>query len=159
VVQSHGTEVRTVDWAPPAALLVRRGAAASIGWFDPQFFIAADGADFCRRLTDADWRILYVPDARAVHHAAPPDPELAQQRIVEHARAGDAYVRKHRSAGSARLVRWLTGARYGTRALLALIRPGWDAGHEARCARAALAPWRGVGMADAAQARNRGQGA
>src|SRR4051794_8573872 len=63
VVQSHGTEVRTVDWAPPAALLVRRGAAASIGWFDPQFFIAADGADFCRRLTDADWRILYVPDA------------------------------------------------------------------------------------------------
>jgi N-acetylglucosaminyl-diphospho-decaprenol L-rhamnosyltransferase len=155
VVQSHGSRVRAVDWAPPAALLVRRAAAASIGWFDPRFFIAADGADFCRRLADEGWRVLYVPDARAVHHAAPPDPELAQQRIVEHARAGDDYLRKHHSAATAGVVRWLTGARYGTRALLAMGRRGRDTEHEARCARAALAPWRGVGMADAAEAQNR----
>jgi N-acetylglucosaminyl-diphospho-decaprenol L-rhamnosyltransferase len=62
VVQSHGTRVREVDWAPAAALLVRRDAAAGVGW--PQ----ADGVGFCRRLRAAGWRVLYVPDARAVHH-------------------------------------------------------------------------------------------
>jgi GT2 family glycosyltransferase len=62
VVQSHGTQVRDVDWAPATALLVRRHAAAAVDWFGGDI-------DFCRRLHAARWRVLYVPDARAVHHA------------------------------------------------------------------------------------------
>jgi GT2 family glycosyltransferase len=146
VVQSNGTKVRRIDWAPPAALLVRRDAAASIGWFDPAFFLAADGADFARRLADAGWHMLYVPEARAVHHTAPQPPEAIRQQIVEHARAGDRYMRKHRSAATAGAVRGLTAIRYGTRALLAVGHRGRDAGHEARCAAAALRPGRGEGM-------------
>lgn len=62
VVQSHGPKVRDVDWAPAAALLVRRDAAAAVDW------IGGDDIEFCRRLHDAGWRVLYVPEARAVHH-------------------------------------------------------------------------------------------
>jgi GT2 family glycosyltransferase len=62
VVQSQGPRIRDVDWAPAAALLVRRDAAAAVDW------IASGEVDFCRRLHDAGWRVLYVPDARAVHH-------------------------------------------------------------------------------------------
>ncbi len=62
VVQSHGPRVRDVDWAPAAALLVRREAAAAIGWHD------SDEVGFCRGLRNAGWRVLYVPDARAVSH-------------------------------------------------------------------------------------------
>jgi N-acetylglucosaminyl-diphospho-decaprenol L-rhamnosyltransferase len=62
VVQSHGRRVRTVDWAPAAALLVRREAAEQVGW------LAGDEVGFCRRLHAAGKRVLYVPDARAVHH-------------------------------------------------------------------------------------------
>ena len=62
VVQSHGPRVREVDWAPAAALLVRRDAAAEVEW------LSSDEVDFCRRLHDAGWRVLYVPEARAVHH-------------------------------------------------------------------------------------------
>jgi GT2 family glycosyltransferase len=62
LVQSRGPGVRDVDWAPAAALLVRRDAAAAVDW------IGSDEVDFCRRLRDAGWRVLYVPDARAVHH-------------------------------------------------------------------------------------------
>jgi N-acetylglucosaminyl-diphospho-decaprenol L-rhamnosyltransferase len=146
VVQSHGTRVRRVDWAPPAALLVRRDAAAAVGWFDPGFFLAADGADFARRLADAGWHVLYVPDARAVHHTVPQPPGAVERLIVEHARAGDRYMRKHRSAAAAGAVRGLTAVRYGVRALLALGRPGRDARHEAQCAYAALRPDHGTGM-------------
>jgi len=62
VIQSHGDRVREVDWAPAAALLVRREAAAGVDWRD------GDEVDFCRRLRAGGWRVLYVPEARAVHH-------------------------------------------------------------------------------------------
>jgi GT2 family glycosyltransferase len=62
VVQSRGVRIRDVDWAPVAALLVRREAAAGVEWTD------GDEAGFCRRLRADGWRVLYVPEARAVHH-------------------------------------------------------------------------------------------
>jgi N-acetylglucosaminyl-diphospho-decaprenol L-rhamnosyltransferase len=62
LVQSRGPRVRDVDWAPAAALLVRRDAASAVDW------LGGDEVEFCRRLHDAGWRVLYVPDARAVHH-------------------------------------------------------------------------------------------
>jgi Glycosyl transferase family 2 len=61
-VQSRGARIREVDWARAAALLVRREAAAEVGWL--QF----GEAEFCRRLHDAGWHVLYVPEARAVAH-------------------------------------------------------------------------------------------
>jgi N-acetylglucosaminyl-diphospho-decaprenol L-rhamnosyltransferase len=61
-VQSRGRRVRDIDWTLAAALLVRREAAAEIAWFGP------DELEFCRRLHDAGWRVLYVPAARAVAH-------------------------------------------------------------------------------------------
>jgi N-acetylglucosaminyl-diphospho-decaprenol L-rhamnosyltransferase len=62
LVQSRGPHVRDVDWAPAAALLVRRDAASAVEW------VGADEVEFCRRLHDSGWRVLYVPEARAVHH-------------------------------------------------------------------------------------------
>jgi N-acetylglucosaminyl-diphospho-decaprenol L-rhamnosyltransferase len=62
MVQSHGARVRDVDWAPVSALLVRREVAAGIEWPD------GDEVGFFRRLRAAGWRVLYVPEARAVHH-------------------------------------------------------------------------------------------
>jgi N-acetylglucosaminyl-diphospho-decaprenol L-rhamnosyltransferase len=67
-VQSRGSRVRRVDWAPPTALLVRRKAAEQVGWFDAALPAPADAIDFCRRLRRAGWRTLYVPGARAVYH-------------------------------------------------------------------------------------------
>jgi GT2 family glycosyltransferase len=61
--QSRGDRVREVDWAPAAALLLRRDAAAGIDW--------SDEVALCRRLRASGWRVLYVPEARAVHHERP----------------------------------------------------------------------------------------
>jgi GT2 family glycosyltransferase len=73
--QSRGQQVRRVDWAKAAALLVRRDAAEQVGWFDPVLPTPAEAMDFCRRLRRAGWRTLYVPDARAVHHGLAPEAE------------------------------------------------------------------------------------
>jgi N-acetylglucosaminyl-diphospho-decaprenol L-rhamnosyltransferase len=156
VVQSNGTEVRDVDWVQSSALLVRKDAADAIGYFDPAFFVFSDEVDFCKRLRDAGWRVLYVPQARAVSHELPVDGAGSQQRIVELSRNRDRYMRKHHSPAAARAVRWLTAYTYAMRALAALVLPGHEARRYARHVRATLFPSRGEGLAEHAAEYNRG---
>jgi GT2 family glycosyltransferase len=155
VVQSRGDEVHRVDWSQSAALLVRREAAEQIGYFDPAFFVYSDEVDFCRRLADADWSTLYVPDARAVHHEQLVTGNVPSRRIVEFSRNRDRYMRKHHNAVSAALVRWLTAWTYTLRAAAAVVLPGHDAKRYLKHVTATLFPRRGEGLAEAAEEFNR----
>ena len=156
-VQSRGDAIRAVDWAQSAALLVRRSAAAEIGWFDPAFFVYSDEVDFCRRLRDAGWRTLYVPVAVAVHHEQFSTGKVPERRIVELSRNRDRYMRKHHSAAAAAAVRVLTAWAYAVRSLAALALPGHDPRRYWRHVTATLRPDRGEGLREAAIEHNRGR--
>jgi GT2 family glycosyltransferase len=154
VVQSRGADTRRVDWVQSAAMLVRRDAAEAVGYLDAAFFVFSDEVDFCKRLRDAGWDVLYVPSARAVGHEPPAYDK--RRRIVELSRNRDRYMRKHHGPSAARTVRWLTALTYGMRALAALVLPGHEAGIYARHASATLFPGRGEGLAESAAEYNRG---
>jgi N-acetylglucosaminyl-diphospho-decaprenol L-rhamnosyltransferase len=158
-VQSKGGRTREVDWCQSSALLVRREAAAQVGYMDPDFFVYSDEVDFARRLRDAGWRSLYVPAARAIHHEQLSTGAVPERRIVEMARNRDLYMRKHHSPAAARAVRWLTAWSYAVRALAALALPGHVGGRDAnrywRHVTATLCPDRGEGLREAAAAYNR----
>jgi N-acetylglucosaminyl-diphospho-decaprenol L-rhamnosyltransferase len=154
-VQSHGEHVREVDWCQSSALLVRRDAAAQVDYLDPDFFVYSDEVDFARRLCDAGWHSVYVPQARAVHHEQLATGALPERRIVELARGRDLYMRKHHSAASARAVRWLTAWSYALRALAAPALPGHDPRRYWRHVTATLHPDRGEGLREAAAEYNR----
>jgi GT2 family glycosyltransferase len=154
-VQSRGSRVREVDWCQSAALLVRRAAAERVGYLDPRFFVYSDEVDFARRLRDAGWRSVYVPDATAVHHEQLSTDAVPQRRIVELARNRDLYMRKHHSLAAARAVRCLTAWTYALRALAALALPGHSAPRYWRHVGATLRPDRGEGLREAAEAYNR----
>ena len=62
--------VRRVAWCRLAAVLVRREAAANAGPRDGDGDAEAAELDFCRRLRRDGWRLLFVPEARAVLHRA-----------------------------------------------------------------------------------------
>jgi N-acetylglucosaminyl-diphospho-decaprenol L-rhamnosyltransferase len=155
VVSSTRDDVRPVDWVQSAAMLVRRAAAEEIGYFDPAFFVYSDEVDFCRRLADAGWHTLYVPGARAVHHEQLVTGTVPARRIVEFSRNRDRYMRKHHSAFSAALVRWLTAWSYGVRAAVAAVLPGHDPKRYAKHVSATLFPRSGEGLAEAAEEFNR----
>ncbi len=155
VVQSTGDHIRSVDWVQSAAMLVRREAAVEIGFFDPQFFVYSDEVDFCRRLADAGWHTLYVPDARAVHHEQLTTGSVPARRIVEFSRNRDRYMRKHHTAVSAALVRYLTAFSYGMRAAAAVVLPGHDPKRYLKHVTATLRPSHGEGLAEAAEEFNR----
>jgi N-acetylglucosaminyl-diphospho-decaprenol L-rhamnosyltransferase len=155
-VQSTGDAVREVDWAQSAALLVRREAAARIGWMDPAFFVYSDEVDFCKRLRASGWEVLYVPSAEAIHHEQLSTGSVPRRRIVELSRNRERYMRKHHSTPAALAVRWLTAWTYALRALAALALPGHDPRRYWQHVTATLHPDRGEGLREAAADFNRG---
>lgn len=153
-VQSRGSAVRSVDWAQSSALMVRREAAAHVGYMDPAFFVYYDECDFAKRLREAGWHSLYVPGAEAVHHdQLSTDLAKGLPRIVEFHRNRDLYMRKHHGRAAAQAVRALTAWSYALRALAATVLPGQPAPVYWAHARQALFPGRGESLRDKAQER------
>jgi outer membrane protein assembly factor BamB/GT2 family glycosyltransferase len=114
-VQSRGSRTRSVGWTQSSAMLVRRAAAEQVGWLDSAFFVYSDETDFCKRLRDAGWRILWVPAAQALHHdQLASDATGAARRIVEFQRNRDRYMRKHHSPAAAAIGRSGPGRAMGS---------------------------------------------
>jgi len=150
-VQSKGGKTRRVDWAQSSALMVRREAAAAVGYMDPAFFVYYDESDFAKRLADAGWHSLFVPAAEAVHHdQLSTDLAKGLPRIVEFHRNRDLYMRKHHGPVAALAVRVLTAWTYALRALAATVLPNRPAPIMWAHARQALFPNRGESLRDRA---------
>ena len=155
-VQSRGLEVREVGWVQSSAMLVRRAAAEQVGWLDGDFFVYSDETDFCKRLGDAGWRILFVPGARAVHHnQLSTDTAAMRRRIVEFHRNRDRYFRKHRLRLTRLVWKLCWTWAYAVRALAATVLPGRDPRRYLLHARQELFPASGEGIREAAEAHNR----
>jgi len=153
-VQSVGSATRPVDWAQSSALMVRREAAAAVGYMDPAFFVYYDECDFAKRLAEAGWHSLYVPGAEAVHHdQLSTDLAKGLPRIVEFHRNRDLYMRKHHGPLAAYAVRALTAWSYALRALAATVVPNRSPRIMWAHARQALFPQRGESLRDRAQGR------
>jgi hypothetical protein len=60
--RTHGT-----DAVQGSFMLVRRDVLDAIGGFDPDFFLYFEELDWCRRVRDGGYRIVYFRDARVVH--------------------------------------------------------------------------------------------
>jgi N-acetylglucosaminyl-diphospho-decaprenol L-rhamnosyltransferase len=158
-VQSVGAETRRVDWAQSSALIVRREAAAEVGYLDPDFFVYYDECDLCKRLADAGWHTLFVPAAEAVHHdQLSTDLAAGLPRIVEFHRNRDLYMRKHHSRPAALAVRLLTAWSYALRTLAALVTPNRSARVMWAHTRQALFPSRGQSIRDRVEGADPGRG-
>jgi N-acetylglucosaminyl-diphospho-decaprenol L-rhamnosyltransferase len=158
-VESGGTGTRQVGWVQSSAMMVRREAAEHVGWLDSEFFVYSDETDFCKRLWDAGWKILYVPSARAIHHDQMAQDEAgAERRIVEYHRNQDRYLRKHLGRVEAALMRPLLAWPHLVRAVAAVFLPGHSPRRYWLHARQALLPGRGEGIREAADAYNRALG-
>ena len=150
-VQSVGGETRRVDWAQSSGLMVRREAAAAVGYMDPAFFVYYDECDFAKRLADTGWHSLFVPAAKAVHHdQLSTDLAKGLPRIVEFHRNRNLYIRKHHGAAAALAVRLLTAWSYALRAVAATVLPDRPANIFWAHARQALFPNRGESLRDRA---------
>ena len=86
-------EQTEVDWLTGAALVTRREVIAQVGGLDPGYFMYSEELDWCRRVRDAGWRILYLPSAKVIHHAGKSSEQAVTARHVNFQRAKLRYFR------------------------------------------------------------------
>ncbi|MEA3403316.1 MAG: glycosyltransferase family 2 protein [Armatimonadota bacterium] len=64
--RDHDTE-QEVDWASGACLLIRREAYEEVGELDEGFVWGSEDVDYCLRMHQAGWTVLYSPVTTVVH--------------------------------------------------------------------------------------------
>lgn len=90
------TEPFPVDSVVGACVLIRRAALESVGPLDERFFVFFEETDWCLRAQRQGWRIVVVPEARAVHDQGETKRRHAGRARVEYWRSKYAYFDKHR---------------------------------------------------------------
>ncbi len=61
-------EPAEVEAISGACMMVRREMIAEIGPLDEEYFLHVEDLDWCMRAGRQGWKILFVPDAKAIHH-------------------------------------------------------------------------------------------
>ena len=94
-----------VDWLVGACLLVRREAIAQAGPLDEGFFMYSEELDWCRRLKQAGWRIVYLPTAQVIHYEGKSSEQNLAARDIRFHSSKVRYFRKHHGVWPAQLLR------------------------------------------------------
>ncbi|MCX7624969.1 MAG: glycosyltransferase family 2 protein [Candidatus Sumerlaeaceae bacterium] len=88
-----------VDWVSGAALVVRREIFESLGGFDEGFFMYAEDVDWCYRIKQAGWRVVYLPEAQILHHIGQSTRLVPYAMTLQRHRSMWRFYRKHYSRG------------------------------------------------------------
>ena len=93
-----------VEWVSAACFFVKREVIEQVGGLDDRFFLYFEDNDWCRRIRQAGWRVVYTPDVWITHLGGSSQPERALANQHYYASLY-AFHRKHYSRFSAELLR------------------------------------------------------
>ncbi len=128
VADTADDAIQPVDWLVGACLLVRRQAWEQVGPLDEGFFMYSEELDWCRRIKDAGWEVVYLPTATVVHHEGKSSAQVVPARHIYFQSSKVRYFRKHHGALQAEALRWFLLGTY----VLQWVREGlkWVVGHK-----------------------------
>ncbi len=120
--------IQPVDWVVGACLLVRREAYEQVGGLDEGFFMYSEELDWCKRIKDAGWEVVYLPTATVLHHEGKSSEQVVPARHIRFQTSKVRYFRKHHGSLQAEALRWFLLATY----VYQLAREGlkWLVGHK-----------------------------
>jgi GT2 family glycosyltransferase len=101
-----------VDWLVGACLLVRREVYEQVGGLDEGFFMYSEELDWCRRIKEAGWEIVYLPTAAVIHHEGKSSEQVVPARHIHFQSSKVRYLQKHHGPLQAGIVRWFLLATY-----------------------------------------------
>ncbi len=120
--------IQDVEWVTGAAMLVRREAIADVGPLDEDFFMYSEELDWCKRLQEEGWRVVYLPTAQVIHHAGKSSEQVVAARHLHFQTSKVRYFRKHHGSLTAEALRWFLLANYAWQ--LGLESTKWLLGHK-----------------------------
>ncbi len=101
-----------VDWVTGACIVVRREALEAVGGFDERFFMYSEELDWCRRIKRAGWKIVYLPEAKVIHHAGKSSDQAVAARHIHFQTSKVRYFQKYHGWLSAGVLRLFLLAMY-----------------------------------------------
>lgn len=81
--RSDGKNPIEVDWVSGACMVVRRKAINDVGLMDEGFFMYWEDADWCMRMWQKGWKVVYFPQATVVHYVGGSSNKKPVQSIFE----------------------------------------------------------------------------
>jgi N-acetylglucosaminyl-diphospho-decaprenol L-rhamnosyltransferase len=95
-----------VDAVVGACMLLRAEAIRAAGLLDEQFFMYGEDLDWCLRVKQNGWRVVYYPDA-IVHHIKRAASSQSAKARYEFQRAMWLFYKKHYARDASKPVDWL----------------------------------------------------
>jgi GT2 family glycosyltransferase len=105
MVDTLDDAIQQVDWVVGACLLVRRQIYEDIGGLDEGFFMYSEELDWCRRIKDRGWEVVYLPTATVVHHEGKSSEQVVPARHIHFQSSKVRYFRKYHGSFQAELLR------------------------------------------------------
>ncbi len=102
-----------VEAVSGACMLVRREALDDVGKLDEGYFLHCEDLDWCMRFRQNNWKVYFVPDAKAVHHLG----GCSRQRPI--------FVEWHKHRGMVRFYRKFFSHQYPGPLLVAVVVAVW----------------------------------
>lgn len=87
--------IHEIDCLVGAFMLVRRQVIAEIGALDEDFFMYGEDIDWCYRIKQAAWKIVYYPMVKIVHYKGGSSKKRNPKLIFEFYRAMYLFYKKH----------------------------------------------------------------
>lgn len=88
-------EPREVDWLSGAAMLINRRAYDEIGGLDEGFYWGSEDVDYCYRMHQAGWKVLYTPQPAIVHAIGRSTNQVQLRTIIRTHRSMQRLFAKH----------------------------------------------------------------
>jgi len=99
------TKKREVGWLSGAFFMTRRDVFEKAGCFDENFFIYFEDIDLCYRIRRSGFRLVFLPQARAIHEGGATTAPLGYRSRVEYVKSQLYFYVKNCSRASQALLR------------------------------------------------------
>lgn len=92
--------------------VVKREALNQVGLLDERFFIYGEDKDWCKRFWDTGWKIVYYPEAKAVHYGGASSANAPFRFFIELYRADLQYWDKYHNRFSKQIYSLIIGVHH-----------------------------------------------
>ena len=94
-----------VDWVTGACIMAPQKVIEEVGGLDEGYFMYSEELDWCRRIKEAGWRVVYDPAAQVIHYVGQSSEQATTARHINFQQAKLRYFRKYHGSSRAAVLR------------------------------------------------------
>lgn len=87
--------IKGVNVLPGCFLMIRKEAIDEVGFLDEKFFFYGEDKDWCKRMKDGGWDVVFFPNSEVIHYAGKSAGKTPVRFLIEGLRSNSYYWEKH----------------------------------------------------------------